>query len=413
MNKKDSAINSSQFLNSSEKQVSYSGKSGISILLSIFIGFLMHLGCGLPTSELPKQTEETSTVKYKNLTVHVTDGVLKDARVRLVSVLNGIIASGFTNSSGNAVFQVQEDTLKALQDDDVLYLYADSMASTTVTVSSTETKNLLDGQAKLKSYLPSVATIKTKLPFYDELCDETTIKKNCTVSHFSNAKAIMMEQSLKNEGTILQSLRPDSAYQPTLTAENRVSMVERLQSIDITLATSNAILAKKFKFIAVATKAIIEQGIAQILAGSSYNSVQDCEHILMEIAGNTGKPIQPMFSFSFADLYSQVNAELTSSVFSGTFNTTAIATGLAVISSDDTKAAAQMPYIIPEVDEAGPGIDSNTQFLPNLQKPVKNKISASLDNSIQIAPYIPKQQMQRPYPTNTSNAFQFISQESQ
>lgn len=287
-----------------------------------------------------------STLKAK-----VADGPIVNAKLWLASMRAGPLtsAAATTDSLGNASLSVPNSTLMTLQDDDVLYWYAESQSGTQVDVNG-GLRNLVEGQMRFRSLVGFGRDARSGASLGSFAPSTST----STISHFSNAEFTIVESKLGLSEPIAPQNTTNSSLDLVATA---IATTER------DLADANSAVAKKFKLIAVATKGIVEDGLTQILQGGS-TGVENSARILLELGKSTASALTPQFDAALPQLSARVSQDLTSALFSQAFDPGVTA----VIQSISTQAiatAAAVPLptvrILTEADIlANQGLDDAT-----------------------------------------------------
>lgn len=330
---------------------------GKSVLSTAFLVLpLFYSGCGSPLAG--GSSVGGGAVAAKNqLNVPVADGVIRNAQVSIVNARTGqVLFQGVDpDNDGTYAFDMQRTTLAGILDTDILYLYAESTAQSSVDVNGAA-QGLNAGQVRFKSFLPNGAIIKSILNVSDDLGTDPRINKKRAVTHFSNAKSLLAEAKLIKDGVLNQPLRPGRAAP----ANVLTALPNQTAAVETALADPTSNLTKKFKLISMATKALVEDGVTTILQNQNTSSVSEADSLLLEVANNTGA-LNPVFQAKLADLNQRVNNDLQDSLFTSSFDA-GLTNNIQTVTSEEAAEAASsdVSIFIPGVD--APTIDATTRF---------------------------------------------------
>jgi hypothetical protein len=302
------------------------------------------MGCG--GNFLSGISDDPTPIPTVRFEISAVDGPLIKARVRLVSLLEGTLATQTSDRHGRATLSLPRSKFLALSDQDLLYIYVDSLASlgTSVEPQNKVTRILQEGQLRLKSFLPPVAQIK-KLSS-DLLTSNPDIARAGVVSHFSNAKALLAEANLKSLGILKASLRPESR----VSATDIPLISSNVSTVESAIFAGNENLTAKFKLVAMATKALVENNITKFLSGASQTEIESSDEILLELAGNgsdSGSTLSLNSSFqqSLEDLSEAISEDLKSEEISATFTDSAALTVIEDLTVTKVEAAVEKDVI--------------------------------------------------------------------
>ena len=312
----------------------------ILLLISSILILLMLPGCGASSSSgdsavnspTPGTTPGTNTPVSQSiipLTITLKDGIVRNATVQLASLLQGKLnVSAETDFGGQATLHIPSDIINNLANNDLLYIYGQSNANSTIDVNGF-TQGLQSGQVKLRSFLPDPGYLKAVLASSNKIEDDPLVKKSSVVSHFTNAEAVLFDNELKKKGLLNSASNPNTNI---TTTESLVSVLNELRSEIQKVGTPTI---KKFKLIAAATKAIIEKNISTILQGQTA-SITEPDQILFELAENETALLEPNFESNILpSLQTEVNQDLQSSEFDSPLFTSSFTEDLSQVSSQD------------------------------------------------------------------------------
>ena len=327
-------------------------------------------GCGLPSSAPPKSGADAGTVAEETvvLNIQALDGPLEAARVRLVSLQKGVLGSPvFTQPGGEARIELPKSVFDGLDDADLLYFYVDSVENTRIQTgpSTVSSKPLVAGQAKLRSYLPRVQTIKSRIELFKPLDTAPDIKSSTTVSHFSNARAVILEQQLKKAGTITAPLTPESVAPILFTTEVLDTVSNTLDTIATQLENPASDTARKFRLLATATKAILERDIKDILL------------------------FHPVFELEFASLSAEISKDLTDTALIDSVGSASAVNGLLTITDQEVRAALDNDLVITAVDPNGPSITASTSVSGSVHFLLPTRRMSDSDELLRLDPGVP------------------------
>lgn len=317
----------------------------IKVLLFVFsiIGLILLPGCGASSSDNEGVGSNTGSgvntggggittpvsQSIVPLKITIKDGIVRNATVQLASLLQGSLnISAVSDFSGVATLNIPSDVINNLATNDLVYVYGESNTDSTIDVKGF-TQGLQAGQVKLKSYLPAPSYLKSVLASSNKLEDDTEVNKSTTVSHFTNAEAVLFDNELKKKGLLT------SASSPTMTITTGESLIAVLTTLRTEIAKPNTPTIKKFKLIAASTKAIIEQNVSTILQGQN-TSLANSDQILFEIATNETAILEPSFETNILpNMQSDINQDLQSTEFSSPLFETNFSNTLEAISSQE------------------------------------------------------------------------------
>jgi len=354
-------------------------------------------GCGLPSSAPPKSGADAGTVAEETvvLNIQALDGPLEAARVRLVSLQKGVLGSPvFTQPGGEARIELPKSVFDGLDDADLLYFYVDSVENTRIQTgpSTVSSKPLVAGQAKLRSYLPRVQTIKSRIELFKPLDTAPDIKSSTTVSHFSNARAVILEQQLKKAGTITAPLTPESVAPILFTTEVLDTVSNTLDTIATQLENPASDTARKFRLLATATKAILERDIKDILLFPSQLGLEDSDAILLELAENGADgqhAFHPVFELEFASLSAEISKDLTDTALIDSVGSASAVNGLLTITDQEVRAALDNDLVITAVDPNGPSITASTSVSGSVHFLLPTRRMSDSDELLRLDPGVP------------------------
>lgn len=214
---------------------------------------------------------------YRAIPVTVSDGIIKNARVHLMSLKTGVVSrcettatdthstkSCMTDNDGKASVLFQDSDINALDLDDVLYLWVDSTYETTIQtdsvtftpVSSIVPPTVPGGEpelVQLKSILPKAEIFKNNLSNWSNISAEIT--RATTVSNLTHAKSLLVE---KDSGLRLSGPRSASSS-PSADGSDFYEKLEALEQ-DLQIFPPTDMNAKWF-LLSTATMARLHEGI--------------------------------------------------------------------------------------------------------------------------------------------------------
>lgn len=273
------------------------------ICLIFIVVALIFQGCGVtsvPSSVIISEMRQISVI--------ATDGVLKNVNVRLASLRKGTLSKVVrTDNNGRATIEVSTNKIDQLEDHDIVYLYVDSIAGSTVSTNSSTNsdKHLNVGQVQIKSYIGSGEVLKAKATIHEKLNDDPDIGRGSIVSHFSNSVAVMIESEFKKKGLISETIKPDVAY-VNLTPSNLSQVETQRKLLQDAQADRNSKLSKKLKLIAIATKALIERDVSNFLENERPTSLNRGSEAILDLAVNASANLEPDFQNQIAQLSTAV-----------------------------------------------------------------------------------------------------------
>ncbi|PCJ18161.1 MAG: hypothetical protein COB02_11270 [Candidatus Cloacimonadota bacterium] len=315
------------------------------LLFAIAIATLLILpGCGASSSNddgsvitVPEVTPPSASKSIIPLKVTLKDGIIRNAIVQLASLLKGKLnISAETDFGGVAILSIPSSVIETLATNDLLYIYGESKSNSTIDVNGA-TRPLKEGQVKLKSFLPKPSELQAILNSGLKLEDHPLVKKATTVSHFTNAEAVLFDNELKKKGLITTASNPNTIINTS------GSLDEILTTLRNEIQKVGTPTIKKFKLIAASTKAIIEQGISTILQGQTI-SITNSDLILLELAENETLTLEPSFESNILPaLQTQINLDIQSNEFDSllftSVNGTSFTSALETITTQDMASA--------------------------------------------------------------------------
>jgi hypothetical protein len=273
-------------------------------------------------------SSSTSSTTTYGLPVTASDGVIAGAKVHFSSLKGDQIlvectyTECVTDTNGKATLKIPASVIANLADDDIPFLYVESTTDTSVGGVSIATD---PSRVKLKSYLPKASVMKS-IVATSLLADSVEITQAATVSHFSNAIAVMVEGQLGLTNPVSSSgiTNKSTAERNELVAtaeQTRKELINRLKT------NPNGPEAQKFKGLAVATKAIIDHNIKKILSGGKDRAGgANIDEILLEMAKTSNMALDSTYNTAFTSIFAAVNTDLGNSIHAGSlpkgFNTT-------------------------------------------------------------------------------------------
>ncbi len=191
-----------------------------------------------------------------------------------------LITSPFlSDAAGLAEVSVPTAVLTTLNQDDIVHWYAESGANTQITTSG-GSSDLATGQLSLRSVLASGGDLA--IGASQGFLDTTTgdLARASFVSHFSNARMTLLESGLG----ITEPIRPTSFTTSSADFLELVRGGEEVLTRELSDAGSPT--TSKFLLVAAATKAILEKGVSQLVAGGS-SARTDAGKALLQLASGT------------------------------------------------------------------------------------------------------------------------------
>lgn len=336
------------------------------------------LGCGAPGSSdegivfVDALSVPTEKVNFK---VQTADGILTFNTVVLVSLLKGIISQEVTtDEEGKATVIVEKQTIQELNDADLLYFYSESTVNSSVLLSNSggQAKTLLKNQATLRSFLGRASTTKGSLDlFKPTLTNNPQLGKRAKINHFSNAKFILLEEQLKSTNIISGPITPNN--QPTLSSSQLTQINGLHVAIEDQIKTLGSDTAKKFLLISNATKAIIEEDLANFVIASENFPINQPLSILLELQESNGSTLTTQFRDLLPSLSERVSADLTSDLFSDSIPSNSVSDlnnvvqNLQTITPQEIEQSIQIDLTIDPVSSVDPIILSTTTLKHHVQ----------------------------------------------
>lgn len=264
----------------------------ISLLLVIFI-----TGCGISSTEFGSTKGTIGDLVFQGQFV---DGPITNGLVSLATLKKGRISREFsTDANGRFEMRLTKSELLALDDKDLPYIFARSTASSTIAGTN---RNLRAGQATFKSILKvsdlkaiagtSRGELDTSATFTDPSLKN--LSQGLKVSHYSAAKAALIESKLKATGKLKKSnasLNPDvynDEADPTISYSDSDldEILNHVETVEEALQDKDSDESKKFVMLAAATKYVVERvnsATVEIQDGEIEN-VDDLDELLLELA---------------------------------------------------------------------------------------------------------------------------------
>ena len=226
--------------------------TGFYLMCLLLANFL--LGCGAPGTSnegiqvIDALSVPTEKVKFEVLTA---DGILTQQKVVLYSMLKGQLGNeALTDDEGKATITVNKQSIEELNDEDLLYFYAESTVNSSVLLDNFggSSKTLLKQQATLRSFFGRASETKESLDLFKPiLTSNPVLAKRSKINHFSNSKFILLEEQLKNSNIISGPITPNS--QPVFSS-SQLSQIEGLHNaIESAIKLPSSDTAKKFLLI--------------------------------------------------------------------------------------------------------------------------------------------------------------------
>ena len=332
-------------------------------IVSILLLTLWIAGCGLPKATVSSIDQpEEPTVSFE---VSVVDGILEQAEVQLVSLKSGVLSDVLlTNNSGQVTIKILKSRLTQLDNDDLIFLYAGSTGNTELLAEFTKIP-LQVGQVQFRSILPKVPDLKRSAEFFDPISKDPSVGNLCQVSHFTNARTVLVENFLQQNGLISAPIKPSRLPDITFDSDLLQNIEGLIKSVDQDLLDPSSVIAQKYKLITVATKAIVEKGISRILLTPSQNwSLAEADQILFELAKPTPNGLHPSFESEFAALEAQVVLDQSSGSFPFTETLEQTITQITV---EDTKASVATQLVLEDPVSLVPSLTATTPLRPKIQ----------------------------------------------
>ena len=277
------------------------------VCLVFIVSVIIFQGCGsvsVPSSFVVDETRQ--------IDVLATDGVLKNVRVRLASLLRGTISKAVqTDNQGRATIVVPLGAINQLEDHDLTYFYVESVLGSTVNTNSATNsdKSLEVGQVRLKSYIGSALNLKDKAKNYENLNDDPETNRRSVISHFSNSIAAMIEAEMKRDGLINTTVSPEAPEK-----NFSVSTLNRAETQRLLLqgaqTDKDSPLGKKLKLLSIATKALVELGISNFLDDGKNLTLSDGSEAILDLAVNSVVALDSSFVGQITPLSSVIEDEV-------------------------------------------------------------------------------------------------------
>jgi len=271
----------------------------------------------------------------------VSDGPLEAVEVQLASMRKGSLSeSAITSSDGSYTINVRKSVLDALSNKDLPYVYARSTAQSRVQTLGGVFKTLRAKQVQFRSFLSATNLKHLAALSKSELDNDPTkqsdnklkrLSRGLTVSHISNARALMVEARLK----ALDPVRFSKPITPDNFDDEGAAKVEfedaevdkvnaQVETLDAAIEAGSANEISKLKLIAAATKNIVEKGKVSILATQSTSlELDDSLDILLDLADGQAQ-LSNEFQTELGSLVSEVNGDLSDTAVAAFFeNSTA------------------------------------------------------------------------------------------
>lgn len=347
-----------------------------SLLLLIFSMSFLGCGAGGSSDEGIEIIDALSVPTEKvNFEVQTADGILTFNSVVLVSLLKGVISKEvITDDDGKATIIVEKQVIQELNDSDLLYFYSESTVNSSVLLSHSggQAKTLLKNQATLRSFLGRANITKESLDLFKPiLTNNPQLGKRSKINHFSNAKFILLEEQLKNANIISSPITPNN--QPTL-SNSQLTQINGLHiAIEDQIKTLGSDTAKKFLLISNATKAIIEEDLANFIEASNNFPINQPLAILLELQESNGSTLTNQFRDLLPSLSQRVSQDLTSDLFSdsipseSTIDLNNIVQNLQTITPAELEESIQINLTIDPVSSVDPIIVSTTPIKQHVQ----------------------------------------------
>ncbi len=277
------------------------------ICLVLIVSAIIFQGCGVtsvPSSLAVSENREFNVI--------ATDGVLKKVNVRLASVMQGPLTKSVqTDEFGRATVVVSLDVINQLNDHDLTYLYVESVLGSSVATNSgiDSNKNLEVGQVKIKSYVGTAESLKSKARQHEKLDEDPEFKRKSIVSHFSNSVAVMLEAQMKRDGLINTIISPETA-KPNFPIANLNKAESQRLILEDAQTDKDSSLAKKLKLIAIATKGLIDQDISKFLDDGKTSSLTEGSEALLDLAVNSTLNLDSGFVSNLSQISSAVEDDV-------------------------------------------------------------------------------------------------------
>ena len=286
---------------------------------------LYGLGCGASSPLQGKEDIGVDTNRMAVFNVQAVDGPIFGADVRLMSLTKGLLAFGTSDAQGRVSLQARATDIESLGDNEVLYFYTESRNGNTVQRRNGTFNTALAMQIRFKSYLPKGKVLKARLLLSTDITGDPEVNKAAVISHFSNAKAIMLESRLKRTGVLARTVDPNAAAVVAFTDNQLQQIHSDLNTVELAIGDGSTNISRKFKLLAMATKALVENNAAEFLTASQVNAdVTKSEELLVELLENSTLEISQTFNQQLNVLTQEINADLASNTFSDSLGDNAV-----------------------------------------------------------------------------------------
>ncbi len=349
------------------------------LLLAFSLSCLILAGCGTSS------TSSSSALATTNLSGTLTDGPISNAKVSLATFKNGAISNEvLTDEEGNYTIQVSNAVINDLSDEDLPYIYASSTANSKVKTSGGSAKDLVEGQVNFRSLL-AVNQLKTlvsdnKTAFtttaVDTEADENLqdLARSLTISHVSNAKALVLESKLLAKGVLKEGeqINPKVLSRARTVAQTEISeALNEVAAVDLALEDPNSEETANLMMLAAVTKEIVEQGKIDdiVTSATAVKSLTNAAKFLLELSRER-KAFTPTFNTRLSDRLSEVNSDLTNRL-KGSVKTQVI-DSLKGIDAAAAKEALDTDFTIP------------TEFLANQMFRFTDEEMSGIGNSAMV-----------------------------
>jgi ABC-type branched-subunit amino acid transport system substrate-binding protein len=268
--------------------------------------------------------------------VTLTDGPIRNAEVYLASLKGGQLSdtAAVTDADGKATISVLRSAITNLDNDDVPYFWARSTTSSTVVTYGGSARPLGSGAVTFKSYLPTASELKTIMQT-SALSNDDKVKGSSVVSHFSQAKAMMIE---KRAGFTASVALGGVA---NITGEKLSELALLKENLDSKLTDASSDATKKLIYMATLTKALVEDGLTQVFTGGK--TVDDgFDNLLLEAVESTSTFSTTMAN-SLDSLKLEVARDLSASVFGDVFSQASLVALTSVTAALNLTATINQP----------------------------------------------------------------------
>ena len=279
------------------------------LVFTLIVVTLILNGCGSVSKPSGSYSPESRTIE-----VTAVDGVIRNARVRLASLLvGGISAYAITDDNGKATLSVTLQQIERLSNDDMVYVYVESTNNSSVIVgqSNQSEVSLKSQQVRMKSYLGNASKFKVKATLHENLNQDAEIGRRVIVSHLSNAVSVMLDAELKHSGLTERIPTPDGG--PKVFNSQTLQKLEERRLILLEAQTDrNSPIAQKLHLIAIATKALIEREISDFLDDGLETTLSSGAEAIIDLAVNTELGLSDTFSTEIPELDALVEEDVRS-----------------------------------------------------------------------------------------------------